>query len=366
MPNQNRLFLDIHAVQTLPPSNINRDDTGSPKTAMYGGARRSRVSSQSWKRAIRIYFKNHGDEAKVGVRTLEIVRYLADKIQAIDPAKSDQEAMLLAESTINTAVAKKNKQRTKGLFFIGHRQAEELAAAALAGINDKKSLQAILKDNPSIDLALFGRMVVDDPSLNEDASAQVAHAISTHAVQSEFDFYTAVDDKRPEDNAGAGMLGTIEFNSSTLYRYANVAVHELLHQLGDKEATVNALRLFVEAFANSMPTGKATSFAQQTLPQAVIVSLRSDRPVNLVSAFERPVRSRDGYVFKSLQRLHDEYGKVESFVKAPLLTLYLAPFVEDKDYKEHKDPLAGIGEAKESLFALLDDLGDALLQMDLA
>lgn len=358
MPNQNRLFLDVHAVQTLPPSNINRDDTGSPKTAMYGGARRSRVSSQSWKRAIRRYFEDHGGEAKVGVRTLEIVRYLADKIQAIDPAKSDQEAMLLAESTINAAGVKTDKQRAKALFFIGHRQAEELAAAALAGMDDKKSLQAILKDNPSIDLALFGRMVADDPSLNEDASAQVAHAISTHAVQSEFDFYTAVDDKRPEDNAGASMLDTIEFNSSTLYRYANVAVHELLHQLGDKEATVNALRLFVEAFANSMPTGKATSFAQQTLPQAVIVSLRSDRPVNLVSAFERPVRSRDGYVFESLRRLHDEYGKVEGFVKAPLLTLYLAPSAEDS--------LAGIGDAKESLFALLDDLSDALLQMDLA
>ena len=93
-------------------------------------------------------------------------------------------------------------------------------------------------------------MVADDPSLNEDASSQVAHAISTHGVQTEFDFYTAVDDLAPEDNAGAGMLGTIEFNTSTLYRYANVAVHELTRQLGNEQTVINTLKLFVEAFSN--------------------------------------------------------------------------------------------------------------------
>lgn len=117
-------------------------------------------------------------------------------------------------------------------------------------------------------------MVTDDPSLNEDASSQVAHAISTHAVQTEFDFFTAVDELSPEDNAGAGMLGTVEYNSSTLYRYANVAIHELLVQLGEKKSVVNNLKLFVEAFANSMPTGKVNTFANQTLPQALVLSLR--------------------------------------------------------------------------------------------
>ena len=174
-----------------------------------------------------------------------------------------------------------------------------------------------------MDIALFGRMVADDPSLNEDASAQVAHAISTHAVQTEFDFFTAIDDLKPEDNAGAGMLGTIEFNSSTMYRYANVAVHELYRQLGNKEQTLNALKLFIESFANSMPSGKSNTFANQTLPQAILVVVRSDRPVNLVSAFEEPVKSSEGYVQQSIEKLFLELKNVEKFVRAPVFAFYV-------------------------------------------
>lgn len=274
MTNQH-LFLDIHAIQTLPPSNINRDDTGSPKTAQYGGVRRARVSSQSWKKAMREYFHKNSAQSNVGVRTLEIVRYIADKIKSYDSSKEDSEAMELAERVLNEAKVKTKEQRAKALFFLGDTQAEKLAEAAVSGEKDKKQLQEILRDKPAVDIALFGRMVADDPSLNEDASSQVAHAISTHAVQTEFDFYTAVDDLAPEDNAGAGMLGTLEFNSSTLYRYANVAVHELLRQLNNKETAINTLRLFIEAFSNSMPTGKVNSYANQTLPQAIVVNLRT-------------------------------------------------------------------------------------------
>lgn len=322
MTNQH-LFLDIHAIQTLPPSNINRDDTGSPKTAQYGGVRRARVSSQSWKKAMREYFHKNSDQSNVGVRTLEIVRYIADKIKSYDSSKEDSEAMELAEKVLNEAKVKTKDQRAKALFFLGDTQAEQLAQAAVNGEKDKKQLQEILRDKPAVDIALFGRMVADDPSLNEDASSQVAHAISTHAVQTEFDFYTAVDDLAPEDNAGAGMLGTLEFNSSTLYRYANVAVHELLRQLDNKETVINTLRLFIEAFSNSMPTGKVNSYANQTLPQAIVVNLRTDRPVSLVSAFEEPVKTSNGNASASIQKLFDELRKVEKFVNEPQYTFYL-------------------------------------------
>ena len=225
-----------------------------------------------------------------------------------------------------------------------------MARESVAG--DKiKTLQAILNNNPAVDIALFGRMVVDDPSLNEDASAQVAHAISTHAVQTEFDFFTAIDDLQPEDNAGAGMLGTIEFNSSTMYRYANVAVHELYRQLGDKEQTLNALKLFIEAFANSLPTGKSNTFANQTLPQAILVTLRSDRPVNLVSAFEEPVKSSDGYVQKSIEKLFQELKSVEKFVRKPDLTLYVTG---------HDVPDVDAENAEDGLTALLDSFYHAM------
>ena len=174
-------------------------------------------------------------------------------------------------------------------------QARALARLAAEDCEEKDDYKKALKENPSVDMALFGRMVASDPSLNYDAAAQVAHSISTHAVQNEFDYFTAVDDCAPEDSAGAGHLGTVEYNSSTLYRYATVNMMELAHLLGAEKAA-QAVRVFGEAFIRSMPTGKQNSFANRTLPDAVYVTLREDQPVNLCGAFEKPVRkSPEGY-----------------------------------------------------------------------
>lgn len=325
--NNQRLFVDVHAIQTVPPSNMNRDDTGSPKTALYGGVRRARVSSQAWKRAIRQYFNEQGESSNVGVRTKKVVDYVAKKIMELDSAKSKEESMELASEVFNKAGIKTKKVEdrveTSVLLFLGDQQAKALAEAALSGVKDKKQLQAALKENPAVDIALFGRMVAEDPSLNEDASCQVAHAISTHGVQTEFDFFTAVDDMAPEDNAGAGMLGTVEYNSSTLYRYGNIAAHELLAQLGSKEQTIRSICLFIESFVNAMPTGKINTFANQTLPQALVVTLRKDRPVNLISAYEEPVRSSSGYAKHSIDKLFDEMNKAETFVQPAAEVLYL-------------------------------------------
>ena len=355
MKNNERLFLDVHIIQTVPPSNINRDDTGSPKTAQYGGVRRARVSSQAWKKAMREYFYRNSEQNNVGVRTLNIVQYVAKKISALDSSITEEKAMDMANITLDKAGIKTKDLKAKALFFLGDIQANMLAKAAIEGIDDKKILQEIIRENPAIDIALFGRMVADDPSLNEEASSQIAHAISTHAVQTEFDFFTAVDDLAPEDNAGAGMLGTIEFNSSTLYRYGNVAVHELLMQLGNKDATINTLKLFIEAFSNSLPTGKVNTFANQTLPQAIIVSVRNDRPVNLISAFEEPIRSSNGYVEVSIKRLMDEYRKVNRFVNTPELTLYVT--LDECSFEKE------INGRQESLNALLDVFSNKLMVM---
>lgn len=344
----NRLFLDIHAIQTVPPANINRDDTGSPKTAQYGGVTRARVSSQSWKRAIRKYFNENGDIANIGIRSLEIVRYVANKIVEKDSSISIEDAMAMAEKTINAAKISTKKQKAKALFFLSDKQAEKLAEASIDKVTDKKQLQAILNDDISIDIALFGRMVADNKILNEDASSQVAHAISTHAIQSEFDFFTAVDDLAPEDNAGAGMLGTVEYNSSTLYRYANIALHYFYRQLSDKEETINATKLFVKSFVESMPTGKINTFANQTLPQAIVVSLRSDRPLNMVSAFEEPIKSDNGYVDKSIEKLFAEYTKYDKILDKPIFTAHL--ILGNTEVNE-------IGKSEASLNDLLEDLG---------
>lgn len=353
MTTKQRLFLDIHAIQTLPPSNMNRDDTGSPKTAQYGGVRRSRVSSQSWKKAMREYFNTHGAQSNVGIRTKEIVRYVANKIVELDSSISIDNALEKADKVLIAAGIKK-KGEVKALYFMGDSQAKKLAQAAYDNITDKKELQKLANADPSIDIALFGRMVAEDPNLNEDSSSQVAHAISTHAVQTEFDFFTAVDDLAPEDNAGAGMLGTVEFNSSTLYRYANVAIHELSKQLENEELLENSLSLFIEAFVKSLPTGKVNTFANQTLPQTLIVTVRSDRPVNLVNAFEEPVKSIKGYVTKSIDKLAKEFVKVEKFVDKPLMTFYVTLY-ESENLKQ-------IGEEKDSVSKLLEDFSETIAQ----
>ncbi|NMD38102.1 MAG: type I-E CRISPR-associated protein Cas7/Cse4/CasC, partial [Christensenellaceae bacterium] len=285
-----------------------------------------------------------------------IVKYVAGKIVNIDESIGIDKALEIAEKTINKADIKTSKGQAKALFFLADTQAIKLAQAAIDKIEDKKTLQEILRENPAIDIALFGRMVADDPSLNEDASCQVAHAISTHAIQNEFDFFTAIDDLSPEDNAGAGMLGTVEFNSSTLYRYANIAVHEFLKQLNnDKILTANAIKLFIEAFSNSLPTGKVNTFANQTLPQLLLITLRSDRPVNLVSAFEKPIKSSDGYLNESIKKLAEELNKVKKFVDEPLLTMYVS--LEGLSMYEK------LGEEKTNLRSLLEDFSSELLSL---
>ena len=183
---------------------------------------------------------------------------------------------------------------------------------------DKKEYKKALSTAPSADIALFGRMVADDPSLNFDAAAQVAHSISTHAVQNEYDYFTAVDDCQVEDNAGAGHQGTVEYNSATLYRYAPVNVMELERHLSAEKAA-EVVRSFGEAFIRSMPTGKQNTFANRTLPDAVYVTIREDQPVNLCGAFERAVRkSLEGYAEPSKSALQAYAQQLyQSFAEAP-------------------------------------------------
>lgn len=318
-----KLFVDIHVIQTVPPSCLNRDDTGSPKTAIYGGVQRARVSSQSWKRAIREMFKENLDESEVGTRTKKIVDMVAERIIA-KSENTYEDAISLAEEIIKLAnIIKIDDTDVKALFFMSSSQADNLAELALSkGKLDKKAVQAVLNSGHGIDIALFGRMVANDPSLNADASAQVAHAISTHRVNIEYDYFTAVDDRSPEDNAGAGMIGTIEFDSATLYRYATVAVHDLYDHLAkDAPATTRAIIEFIRAFITSMPTGKQNTFANRTPADAVLVCLRKDQPLNLVGAYEEAVKLKaddSGYVKTSIAKLADYYKKIISdFACAP-------------------------------------------------
>jgi CRISPR system Cascade subunit CasC len=331
-----RTIIDIYALQTVPPSNLNRDDTGSPKTAVYGGVRRARVSSQAWKRAIRLAFADLLDDAQLGERTKRVGESLAQRIRTLDPSLSPEQASDLAGAVfISLGLAKADKKKKDAtdvesgyLLFLSHRQLDNLAAAALEAHNgatlDGKKLKTLANTDHSVDIAMFGRMVADMTDINVDAACQVAHAISVHAVDNEFDYFTAVDDRK-EDAAetGAGMIGTVEFNSSTLYRYATVDVDALHRTLGDGAATRVAVEAFLTAFARSMPSGKQNTFANRTLPDAVLVRIRDSQPINLVGAFETAVRetAADGRVAIAARALAEHTRAVEAaYGERPLVS----------------------------------------------
>ena len=335
-------YIDIHIIQNLPPSCVNRDDSGSPKSAVYGGVRRLRVSSQSWKRATRLYFNDLLDADDVGVRTKRVVEVLAAAIAKGAPELAEN-ATTLAEGVFKAAKIKLSPPRGKKdgtqesgyLLFLSTSQIARLAELAVTSARDDEALDAktvkkIFKEAHAVDIALFGRMVADDTDLNVDAACQVAHAISTHAAENEYDFFTAVDDEKnrsEEEDAGAGMMGTVEFSSATMYRYATVNVDLLRHNLGDSEATLRALEVFVRGFCLSMPTGKQNTFANRTVPESILVTVREDQPVSLVGAFEEavPAQGAHGYVARSVEALarhaatiEDNYGlePLRSFVVA--------------------------------------------------
>ena len=273
----NRTIVEIHILQTMPPSNLNRDDTGSPKKAVYGGVTRARVSSQAWKRPTRLKFRELVDPNQLGIRTKRVVEVLTDRILRLDPAIDPETAQKAAQSVLQDAggikLAKPRSvkktddaddnvnepDQSTYLLFLGSHQYDDLAAIgkeaiASGGIKDflknkdvKKRVKGILQNDRAIDVALFGRMVADDTDLNVDAAAQVAHAISVQRVDFDSDYFTAVDDVKQdsdeEGDAGAAMIGDVEFNSATFYRYANVDVDRLLDTLGDANATVQAVNL---------------------------------------------------------------------------------------------------------------------------
>lgn len=235
-------------------------------------------------------------------------------------------AEIFQKASIKLDEDKNTKQPvTSALLMLSQTQIDQLATYALVNRDqmDKRQLKLLFNQTNALDMALFGRMVAGDPALGIDAASQIAHAISTHEVTPEYDYYTAMDDLQPADQTGASMLNNLQYNSATLYRYANVNVHELKHNLDDDQTVLKGLQLFLQDFIMTMPTGKQNSYANKTLPQYVMITLRQDTPVNLVSAFEEPVRSADGFVQPSIQKLEREYQKSQKFVDAPLATLIL-------------------------------------------
>ncbi len=331
-------YLDIHVLQSLPPSNVNRDDAGRPKTATFGGVTRARVSSQAWKKAVRNAFTSLIAKEEGAVRTLRAVEVLTPLVMKRRPEWDEATAEARAVETlrgtgVKIEVPKPKKDGTvvsatsQYLLFLSRHQLERLAdVAATEGAVDKKATKAAVGGDHGIEVSLFGRMVADATDLKVDAAVQVAHAISTHAVDQESDYFTAVDDfKKVGDDAGAGMIGYVDFNSATLYRFATVDLEQLADSLGSDEVAAKAAKAFVEGFAMSMPTGKQNTFANNTLPDALLIQLRRGRSVSFVNAFENPVeRSGDGYVRASVEQLATYAAQLEASFAGPAEATYVS------------------------------------------
>ena len=323
-----KTLIEVHALQNFAPSNLNRDDTGAPKDALFGGTRRARVSSQCLKRAVRRHFaefvKNPNGLAPddLALRTKRVLDALTEALVKKGRDKAEAaEKVRLALAAIELSV--KEDGKSEYLLFLGQREVSSIAsiidtnwkaitasekppadgkkadkakkqAAQNADPKLKEALLEIFNGGKAVDVALFGRMLADMPEKNQNAACQVAHAISTHSVEREFDFYTAVDDLQPEDTAGADMMGTVEFNSACFYRYAVVDWDKLVANLqNDTELSTKGLRAFLEGFVVAEPTGKQNTFAAHNPPEFVAVSVRHNTaPRNLANAFETAVRMR--------------------------------------------------------------------------
>lgn len=331
-------YIEIHALQSVPPANINRDDSGSPKTAVIGGTQRIRVSSQAWKRAMRDEFTKQG--VATGVRTKRLAAAVADHITAISSDIDHENAtrfadVVLGESGFTVFDPKKYEHRAVAIAFVTDGQLASLArfavdneaavnriaemndaiamakpadakritaekTAALAEMKLTPAVKAALNGSASLDLALFGRMFASNNGLNVDAAAQVQHAFSVHAAEIEYDFFTAVDELDP--SSGSAMLGTSEFASATFYRQTVLNLDALKKMVGSDY--VDGAATYIRSFIESMPTGKQNSTSPRTLPVAVIITVRDGAPRNYVDAFTNAVEADErGIVENAANRL---------------------------------------------------------------
>jgi CRISPR system Cascade subunit CasC len=377
------MFVELHVIQNFAPSNLNRDDTGSPKECLFGGYRRARISSQCFKRAMREMFEKGSlftDEQKRSLADRS--RLLVDEItkRLVKAEKPETESRDMAEAILNACkLIITEENQTEYLIFLGEKEIQALTNHCIAewealqkivhspafekvkelrkkifastevepnanddekgarsersklkkqlGEANKAMIKFITKDKQAkeihkatvhlldggkaADLALFGRMLADLPEKNIDAASQVAHAISTHKSGVEFDFYTAVDDLLPHGETGAGMMGTVEFNSACFYRYANLDLGQLNKNLEDAKLEQATTEAFIRAFIEAVPTGKQHSTAPQQKPAFVLAVVREMGLCSLANAFANPVPTNRGeLVQESIARLDKHWGEL--------------------------------------------------------
>jgi CRISPR system Cascade subunit CasC len=321
-------LIELHILQSFPVSCLNRDDVGAPKSAVFGGANRARISSQCLKRAIRELAQEDSPALFAGNRSRLIITPVADALRANGVA--DAQATNIAKqvgdylATTDEAAAKKGELKVKTLMFLSPSEVAALGKelAALAKADPKAKIEkaiakacksAALKD--AADIAIFGRMVASDHSLTLEGAGMFSHALSTHKADNDLDFFAAVDDLQSQDEAGAGMTGTLEFTSATYYRYAALnldllAKHLAALSLAERKAVV---KTFVTAAIQAVPGARKNSMNANTLP-CYVLGLAKDKgqPLQLINAFEKPVASKNGIADASIVALKAHHEQLKA------------------------------------------------------
>lgn len=367
MTDPNNLFIEFHALRSYAPGNLNRDELGTPKTAMFGGVRRLRISSQCLKRTWRTseFFRGQLAPDVLGVRTKQLPKLvrealekedvppavaegMTDLLRQLGKSKDDdgtEEAtahlLYLSQSEIEAAKGfakahrKELEQLAKARASTRTEAAEVAAADAAAGKPPKRKrnnsngsektdqLDALMKDlraaftshiresgaRNAVDIALFGRFLTSEEFTSVDAAMQVAHALGTQKVDLEYDYFSAVDDHG--EGPGAGMIGESEFASSVFYEYAVCDWRTLVEHLhGDAALAANSMKAVALAIARAVPKGKANGTAPQNPADYLEVVVRKNAPISLANAFVKPVRPTDArdVMESSIDALRD-YGE---------------------------------------------------------
>lgn len=401
--------MELHIIQSVPVACLNRDDLNSPKTAVFGGVQRARVSSQSWKRAIREMAKEIATEEKSdlfsGDRTRRMVYTLKKRLA--ERGISEKAAVAIAEQvadiveTLDSKVDSEGYKKTKTVMFFskaeydaiadviaksddvknsagalekavteGNEKDKEKALKAMGKVLEKGAIAKAIKSaqlKDAADIVLFGRMVANDPSLKIDGASMFAHILSTHKADNEIDFFTAVDDLN-KDEAGAGMTSTLEFNSATYYRFAALNIDELAKDdhLGDIvedgkmvrsiETRKQVVKTFLKATIQAIPSARKTTMNGNTLPVYVLGVVREKgHPIQLVNAFETPVRrSEKGFAVESVNRMNIEYSDIKD--TWGIDSVFAKAVVKGSLKEQVKENLGSIETCS------LDDLIDGMVQ----
>lgn len=321
-------LIELHVLQSFPVTCLNRDDVGAPKSAIFGGAMRARVSSQCWKRAIREAAQEACGQHFAGKRGHYFAGLLAERLVRLEVAPDP--ALKGAEEIVTFLGQKdaKSKEAHKSsvALYLSPGELDAIATAAAGDfkesgqINIKKgSVRNAIKEagpKDAADIAFFGRMVASDHTLSLEGAGLFSHALSTHAVHGDIDFFSAVDDLKPEDSEGAGHIGTLEFNSACYYRYVGLNVDLLFDtdHLGhlERKERLSVLDGFIRSCLLAVPKARHNSMFGHNPPGYVLGLVRKGQPLSLVNAFEKPIRSQGGLLEPSIKALREHHDKLRN------------------------------------------------------